>query len=83
MLDGNLNFFRRRKGHFLVSKINERFLDSDRVGKEDKFRFDLKPFWSRESRDVMEPSRIPTVKLKIAGKVFLKSETITSVTFKL
>ena len=56
MLDGNLNFFRRRKGHFLGSKINERLFDSDRVGKEDKFRFDLKPFWSRESRDVMEPS---------------------------
>ena len=28
-------------------------------------------------------TRIPTVKLKIPGKAFLKSESLTSVTFKL
>ena len=33
--------------------------------------------------DFDEAGRIPTVKLKIPGKAFLKSESRTSVTFKL
>ena len=37
-----------------------------------------------KGREVLDQAiRIPTVKLKIPGKIFLKSESRTSVTFKL
>ena len=40
--------------------------------------------WVRKKSGRLKiPFRIPTVKLKIPGKAFLKSESRTSVTFKL
>ena len=75
---------RRQKIHWTPWENKEREAAFDLLDKENfenikKSRVRI----SKGISDFDEAGRIPTVKLKIPGKAFLKSESRTSVTFKL
>ena len=65
----------------ILSKIMEAY-DKQRLASIDKY-FGMAFFYFNILIWLTLYIRIPTVKLKIPGKAFLKSESRTSVTFKL